>query len=214
MTTPAKLTDTALVLLSTAVTRPDHMVLPPPSGVRARGKALEKTLTKLLRLGLVEEYATGVPGQTWRQNADGPRVGLRITALGQEALGTVDASAIAANTAVPATGSRKPAAERTKRRPEQPTGRGSQAEPPRESRKPARDAKPGTKQAKLIRLLRRGRGASVAELQRQLGWQPHTVRAALTGLRKKGLEIARTKADRGATIYRIPASEVETDHAA
>ena len=41
-----------------------------------------------------------------------------------------------------------------------------------------------TKRAKLIALLERPEGASVAEIDQRLGWLPHTVRAAITGLRK------------------------------
>lgn len=45
-------------------------------------------------------------------------------------------------------------------------------------------------------------GATLAELQKATGWQQHSIRAALTGLRKKGLTIVRSK--RGeVTCYRI-----------
>lgn len=54
-------------------------------------------------------------------------------------------------------------------------------------------AQPATKQSQFIALLSRETGASIAELVVALGWQPHTTRAALTGLRKKGQEIAKTK---------------------
>ena len=43
-----------------------------------------------------------------------------------------------------------------------------------------------TKKAKLEALLSRTRGATVDQLQKELGWQPHTVRAAISGLRKAG----------------------------
>lgn len=51
-------------------------------------------------------------------------------------------------------------------------------------------------------MVKRGEGATLAELVEATGWLPHTTRAALTGLRKKGHTIAKTK--RGeATCYRI-----------
>ena len=53
-------------------------------------------------------------------------------------------------------------------------------------------AKP-TKQSQLINLLKCDAGASIAELVTEFGWQAHTTRAALTGLRKKGHVIAKTK---------------------
>lgn len=43
-----------------------------------------------------------------------------------------------------------------------------------------------TKAAKLLTLLQTGIGASLEEMVEATGWQSHTVRAAMTGLRKKG----------------------------
>ena len=61
---------------------------------------------------------------------------------------------------------------------------------------------PITKTAAIIALLKRNTGATLAELIAATGWLPHTTRAALTGLRKKGHVIERSK--RGeATCYRI-----------
>ena len=63
-------------------------------------------------------------------------------------------------------------------------------------------AKP-TKTATILKLLRRPKGASIAELQKATGWKPHSVRAALTGLRKNGHKIERTKNAKDTTIYGI-----------
>jgi hypothetical protein len=49
----------------------------------------------------------------------------------------------------------------------------------------------GSKQALLISMLMTAEGASLDELVAATGWLPHTVRAALTGLRKRGYAIAR-----------------------
>jgi len=64
-----------------------------------------------------------------------------------------------------------------------------------------------TKIEKVIALLRRKQGATLDELTRVTGWQPHTVRASLTGLKHKGHAIRRGKRDE-ATCYSIdvPAS--------
>ncbi len=51
-------------------------------------------------------------------------------------------------------------------------------------------------------LLRRTSGASIAELQEIFGWQPHTARAAIPGLRKAGEAIER-QSGRNGSIYRI-----------
>lgn len=44
----------------------------------------------------------------------------------------------------------------------------------------------GSKGAALLALLQREEGASLDEMIERTGWQGHTVRAAMTGLRKKG----------------------------
>jgi len=62
-----------------------------------------------------------------------------------------------------------------------------------------------TKAAILRRLLARKAGANLAALQSATGWQPHSVRAGLSGLRKAGYTIERTdaaKPDNG-PVYRI-----------
>lgn len=67
--------------------------------------------------------------------------------------------------------------------------------------KPVRETKIG----KVVSLLQRKQGATLDEMIKTTGWQPHTTRAALTGLKKKGHTIAREQ--RGdATCYRITAS--------
>ena len=60
-----------------------------------------------------------------------------------------------------------------------------------------------TKTHAVIQLLRRPSGATIAQIQRATGWQPHSVRAALTGLRKKGHDVKRDKNAKGVTVYRI-----------
>ena len=58
-----------------------------------------------------------------------------------------------------------------------------------------------TKAALLLELLFREQGATLAELVAATGWLPHTTRAALTGLRKKGHVLAKSKRD-DQTCYR------------
>jgi predicted ArsR family transcriptional regulator len=61
-----------------------------------------------------------------------------------------------------------------------------------------------SKKDQLIGLLSKPSGARVSVLGERLGWQPHTVRAALSGLRKQGFEIATSKsAKTGETVYSI-----------
>ncbi len=55
--------------------------------------------------------------------------------------------------------------------------------------------------------MQRPSGASIADLIDATGWLPHTTRAALSGLRKKGIAIARSAAEQGGgSVYRIGAA--------
>ncbi|MGQ7829791.1 DUF3489 domain-containing protein [Altererythrobacter sp. Z27] len=59
-----------------------------------------------------------------------------------------------------------------------------------------------TKTDKVVELLKRSKGASLEELTKATGWLPHTTRAAMTGLRKKGNAVERTTID-GVSRYSI-----------
>jgi hypothetical protein len=61
-------------------------------------------------------------------------------------------------------------------------------------------AKP-TKIEIVLKQLHRPSGASIAQLQKATGWQPHSVRAVLTGLRKKGHNVERGRDAKGITRY-------------
>jgi hypothetical protein len=68
-----------------------------------------------------------------------------------------------------------------------------------------------TKRAVLIGMLERPEGASVAEIGQGLGWLPHTVRAAITGLRHAGREVTRSKDATGQSVYRLAPVETAPD---
>ena len=65
--------------------------------------------------------------------------------------------------------------------------------------------RPGTKLAALVRSLRRPQGATSLQLMLATGWQPHTVRGAISGmLRKKlGLNVVLAHNDSGERVYRV-----------
>lgn len=60
-----------------------------------------------------------------------------------------------------------------------------------------------SKSACVIKMLRRAKGATLAELQEATSWQPHSVRAFLSGLRKKGSTISKEQRKSGETAYRL-----------
>lgn len=62
-----------------------------------------------------------------------------------------------------------------------------------------------TKKAAIGALLRQSDGTTIAAMMKATGWLAHSVRATLTGLRKAGHEIVRSKDGQGASHYRIVA---------
>ena len=57
----------------------------------------------------------------------------------------------------------------------------------RAAREPGAPRKPreGTKQGKVLAMLRRSEGATVAQIAEATGWAPHTVRGFFAGLKKR-----------------------------
>ena len=60
-----------------------------------------------------------------------------------------------------------------------------------------------TKSSQVCKLLSRPRGATVPEIMAATSWQNHSVRAFFTGLRKKGLLLAREERTSGDQAYRL-----------
>ena len=65
-------------------------------------------------------------------------------------------------------------------------------------------ALPPTKKEAVLNLLRADGGATLAAITAETAWKPHTARAFLTGLRKKGYEIERSSQN-GESSYRLSA---------
>ena len=63
----------------------------------------------------------------------------------------------------------------------------------------------GSKQAKLIEMLKRPDGATIPEVVDALEWQAHTVRGAIAGALKKklGIEVTSEKVDGRGRVYRV-----------
>ncbi len=71
----------------------------------------------------------------------------------------------------------------------------------------------GTKQADLLALLSRARGATIREMTEGTGWRANTVHSALVTLRKRGWQISveKTAAERRYQITESPASTPSLD---
>jgi hypothetical protein len=175
MTNNPKLNDLQLVLLSTAAQRDDGSVFPATDSIANEEQRIRKAIQPLLKRGLFEEHPIKDRRIAWREQ-DGRPLGIFITAAGRTLIQrTGDAAASVDD------------AENT----------------PKTKQDSAGAARKESKTERVLQLLRRPDGATLNELVDATGWLPHTTRAALTGLRKKGHVVEKRKRD-GATCYRIP----------
>jgi hypothetical protein len=180
------LTDTQLILLSAASQR-DDLLFARPSTINAR--AADAAIAAVVRRGLAAEVTTVRDQPHWHLDEGRGPIGYRISGRGLAALGLPaddDGSAVDPG---PDDGLRP-----TKRHP-------GQRHPGQ--RHPG--SRSGTKPDLILALLARPEGATIDDLIQVTGWLPHSVPAAISGLRRGGAGIIRTPDDRG-TVYRLDAS--------
>ena len=178
-----KLTDTQLVTLSAAAQREDRCVAALPN---LKGAAAQKFAAKLVAAGLVEEIKAKPGAHVWRRDdATGEAYALKLTTFGLKTIRVEETDVVEASAEISPT----PANE-GRRKPKGHDGGGACVAPSTVIATP-RD---GSKLSAVVGLLRREGGATIDQLAAGMGWLPHTTRAALTGLRKRGFEIDRRKA--------------------
>jgi hypothetical protein len=204
--TMPKLTDTQLVILSEAAKREDGSLLPPPNKLKLASEAVAATVRGLIKKKLAAAAPAAPGAAVWRDDNGEPMM-LVITDAGLEAIG------VTPNDAAPIHGAKaRPAAKSSRKAGRQKMGESS----PRKGRRAAshkeadgsvKSVRSGSKQAKVIDLLRRPQGASIEEMMKATGWQAHSVRGVMSGALKKklGLTIASAKEKRG-RVYRIVGS--------
>jgi hypothetical protein len=184
-----KLTDTQAIVLSTAAQRPENIALPLPNGLA--GAAAKMAVTKMIEHGWLQEVDANLRRNEplWRETGDGHGTTLVATEAGLLAIGIepVVAKTVAGMRGQGAQGAPSDTSSETR----EPVKRPAQRE--------------GTKQAKLIALLKRPSGASIADIAELTGWQAHSIRGAISGglRRKLGLTIVSEKSETGARIYKI-----------
>lgn len=179
-----QLSDTQALILSAAAQRPEHIALPLPESLR--GGAAAKVVAAMISKGLLQEVDANLRRvePVWRGTGDGHGVTLIATDAGLAAIGIETEDA---NTAPPG-------------------GTDAPTEPDVAPR--ARTPRAGTKQAKLIEMLRAEGGATIEEITAATGWQSHTVRGAMAGALKKklGLEVTSERDEDRGRVYKLPAA--------
>jgi hypothetical protein len=193
-----KLSDTQLMMLSKASQREDRAVECPSS---LKGGALKAVVIKLLDRGLVNEVAARRGMPSWRQDDDRGSFALVITRAGLKAIGADTGEAEADEPRLPDGETEAPHAQ-PKGRGTRESGRVAPSAPPAAGTKSA-EFRAGSKQALILSMLQRKTGANLADLVSATGWLPHTTRAALTGLRKRGYVLERSRPEGKPSIYRV-----------
>jgi hypothetical protein len=168
MTSPAKpksliLDEAALRILKTAADRRDRIVFPLPESLAPKGKAVEKTVRDLLVRKLIEECPAKLEDAIWRTDEQERHLTLRVTKTGLHAIGSPEQETNA-----------------VKDRP--------QAAKPR-VKVFSSTQKQATKAERVLALLRRSKGATIAELTKSTGWQAHSIRGFLSGTLKNKMKL-------------------------
>ena len=171
----SSLSDMQLVLLASANQRDDGSLLPVPSSITDQDARVRLAIKALLTRTLIAEGPVTSADQCWREEED-QRVGLFITDPGKGAIAALDAL--------------------------QEVAPGNTLAEPALGQSPTSSPRSGSKQEALVERLRQENGATIDELTTAFGWLPHTTRAVISGLRKKGYAVENIRQD-GLSRYRI-----------
>jgi hypothetical protein len=184
----AKLTDNQHALLKEALRREDRCFVLPSN---LKGGAAQKVAAKLIAEGLAKEIRAKAGAPIWRRDGESDQAySLKLSAAGAKAIATNEELSAKPAPAFPAEASPLDAKDSSET--SHHAADASNA-PPRE----------GSKLASVIALLRRSEGATIVTLTKATGWLPHTTRAAITGVRKRGYSVVLDRSAEGASVYRL-----------
>ena len=172
-----KLTDTQLIVLSKAAAREDGAAVVP---LRMNKAAAVKIGSSLIGRKLMREIKSKPGMPVWREDENGRPMSLVMTRAGRDAIGSNEPD----ETYLPVPSK---------------SGDAERAHPYLAGAAP----RPGSKQALVIEMLSKDRGATLDALIEATGWLRHTTRAALTGLRKRGFAVERIRDETKGSLYRI-----------
>jgi hypothetical protein len=201
-----KLADVQRLMLSAAAQREDRCLIRPAS---LRGAQIVKMQETLLAAGYVREVKAKGSAPVWRRDNDSKSsFALKLTAAGAKAV--AEAGTSFAGEQGDGQGN-APRATDDARLPGEAVAKRETAERRSERTRLQGEPRPTSKIASVIELLSQAAGATLAALIAATDWLPHTTRAALTGLRKRGYVLTLDRGDRQrGSVYRI-ASKPDRD---
>jgi hypothetical protein len=184
----AKFTDNQHALLKSASHREDRCFVLSPN---LKGGAAQKVAAKLIAEGLAKEIKAKAGLPIWRRDVESDQAySLKLSAAGAKAVATGEES----------DGRPAPTPQAQERLLDARDSSETSHHAADVNKAPPRE---GSKLASVIALLRRSEGATIDVLTKATGWLPHTTRAAITGVRKRGYSVVLDRGGESASVYRL-----------
>jgi len=207
-----KLSDTQLLILSSASQRTDHAALLPAN---LKGSAAKKVVERLLNEKLLHELRAKDDMPVWRRGDDNRPYSLRITKAGLRAIEVQDVAEAPDNNGAAdpdeVTAADASAEAKSLERPGRAKRLGAKktaAVSAKATKASSDQVNPDSKQDRIVALLQRPEGATLDVLVKEMQWQKHSVRGFLAGTVRKKLKLPllSEKID-GVRTYRIGAGK-------
>ena len=203
-----KLSDTQLLILSSASQRTDHAAVPPAN---LKGGAAKKVVDKLLHEKLLQELRAKDDMPVWRRGDDNRPYSLRITKAGLRAIEVEDAAEASNKNGAAdpdeveiAEASTEAKSIERPNRAKRSAAKKTAAVSAKTTKTSSDRSKSDSKRDKIVALLQRPEGATLDALVKETQWQKHSVRGFLAGTVRKKLKLSllSEKID-GVRTYRI-----------